>query len=314
MKISYELNPPKIMIGDYFDAMRLNQELQILLNRSSELVDLVNGIHLTDSVLGIPRVSSITAASYIMKNADIRLKLSCSVRTRDRNFTSFCQFVTDAILVGVESLLILKGDKPAAAATATDRAATDADAAVEDDDEEGKKGEEGGGRKREEEAAGGEEEEGRRRRIKRNRQVQKSSGLKPTSILSFLNDKKYNNSIHLNLSVPSKISSYYHNRSLLEKKIEARPYSWVTQLISSLSDLGEIVDVAKSFKIKVVACIMVPSDKNRRSADIIGLDWKEYEKNPVDFIKAASTLADEVLISSPNSFKAGIELLRSLRR
>jgi hypothetical protein len=260
------------------------------------LVDLVNGIHLTDSVLGIPRVSSITAASYIMKNADIRLKLSCSVRTRDRNFTSFCQFVTDAILVGVESLLILKGDKPAAAAT---DAAVDED--VVDNDDEGKKEE--GGRER---------EEGGGRRIT-SRQVQKSSGLKPTSILSFLNDKKYNNSIHLNLSVPSKIT-YYHNRSLLEKKIEARPYSWVTQLISSLSDLGEIVDVAKSVKIKVVACIMVPSDKNRRSADIIGLDWKEYKKNPVDFIKAAGNLADEVLISSPNNFKAGIELLRSLGR
>ena len=308
MKISYELNPPKIMIGgDYFDAMRLNQELQILLNRSSELVNLVNGIHLTDSVLGIPRVSSITAASYIMKNAaDIkRLKLSCSVRTRDRNFTSFCQFVTDAILVGVESLLILKGDKPAAAAVDVDVASKDVaskDVAEDDDDDHSKK--EGRG-EREEEAIG--------RRRRRTGQVQKSSGLKPTSILSFLNDKKYNNSIHLNLSVPSKISSY-HNRSLLEKKIEARPYSWVTQLISSLSDLGEIVDIAKSFKIKVVACIMVPSDKNRRSADIIGLDWKEYEKNPVDFIKAASTLADEVLISSPNSFRTGIELLRSLGR
>jgi 5,10-methylenetetrahydrofolate reductase len=315
MKISYELNPPKIMIGgDYFDAMRLNQELQILLNRSSELVNLVNGIHLTDSVLGIPRVSSITAASYLMKNAaDIRrLKLSCSVRTRDRNFTSFCQFVTDAILVGVESLLILKGDKPAAAAVDVEVAAADLaskDVTAEDDDDHGKKEEEKEGRERERE--GGEEEAiGRRRRTG---QMQKSSGLKPTSILSFLNDKKYNNSIHLNLSVPSKIS-YYHNRSLLEKKIEARPYSWVTQLISSLSDLGEIVDIAKSFKIKVVACIMVPSDKNRRSADIIGLDWKEYEKNPVDFIKAASTLADEVLISSPNSFRTGIDLLRSLGR
>jgi 5,10-methylenetetrahydrofolate reductase len=311
MKISYELNPPKIMIGgsDYFDAMRLNQELQILLNRSSELVNLVNGIHLTDSVLGIPRVSSITAASYIMKNAaDIkRLKLSCSVRTRDRNFTSFCQFVTDAILVGVESLLILKGDKPAAAVdvevAAADLASKDVAEEEEDDDHSKKEG------------RGREEREGEEEAIERRRrttgQVQKSSGLKPTSILSFLNDKKYNNSIHLNLSVPSKISSY-HNRSLLEKKIEARPYSWVTQLISSLSDLGEIVDIAKSFKIKVVACIMVPSDKNRRSADIIGLDWKEYEKNPVDFIKAASTLADEVLISSPNSFRTGIELLRRL--
>jgi hypothetical protein len=249
-----------------------------------------------------------------MKNAaDIRrLKLSCSVRTRDRNFTSFCQFVTDAILVGVESLLILKGDKPAAAdvdvEVAADVASKDVTAEEDDDDHGKKEGREGGRGERERE--GGEEAIGRRRRTG---QVQKSSGLKPTSILSFLNDKKYNNSIHLNLSVPSKISSY-HNRSLLEKKIEARPYSWVTQLISSLSDLGEIVDIAKPFKIKVVACIMVPSDKNRRSADIIGLDWKEYEKNPVDFIKAASTLADEVLISSPNSFRTGIDLLRSLGR
>jgi 5,10-methylenetetrahydrofolate reductase len=294
MKISYELNPPKIVIDDHhFDVMRLNQELQILLNRSSELVNLVNGIHLTDSVLGIPRVSSITAASYIRKNTgrvgrgsnnNNRLKLSCSVRTRDRNFTSFCQFVTDAILVGVESLLILRGDEPA---TAIAPAGVGAGIGT---------GVKGGRKRREEEDDVG----------------QKSSGLKPTSILSILNDKKYNKSIHLNLSVPSKI--FYHNRSLFEKKIEAKPYSLVTQLISSLSDLGEIVDIAKSFKIKVVACVMVPSDKNRRSADIIGLDWKEYEKNPVDFIKAASTLADEVLISSPNSFRIGIDLLKSLRQ
>jgi 5,10-methylenetetrahydrofolate reductase len=293
MKISYELNPPKIVIDDHhFDVMRLNQELQILLNRSSELVNLVNGIHLTDSVLGIPRVSSITAASYIRKNTgrvgrgsnNNRLKLSCSVRTRDRNFTSFCQFVTDAILVGVESLLILRGDEPA---TAIAPAGVGAGIGT---------GVKGGRKRREEEDGVG----------------QKSSGLKPTSILSILNDKKYNKSIHLNLSVPSKI--FYHNRSLFEKKIEAKPYSLVTQLISSLSDLGEIVDIAKSFKIKVVACVMVPSDKNRRSADIIGLDWKEYEKNPVDFIKAASTLADEVLISSPNSFRMGIDLLKSLRQ
>jgi 5,10-methylenetetrahydrofolate reductase len=251
---------------------------------------------LTDSVLGIPRVSSITAASYIKNtrarereggsssSSNNRLKLSCSVRTRDRNFTSFCQFVTDAILVGVESLLILRGDEPA---TAIAPAGVGAGIGT------GVKG----GRKRKEE----EDDVG-----------QKSSGLKPTSILSILNDKKYNKSIHLNLSVPSKI--FYHNRSLFEKKIEAKPYSLVTQLISSLSDLGEIVDIAKSFKIKVVACVMVPSDKNRRSADIIGLDWKEYEKNPVDFIKAASTLADEVLISSPNSFRMGIDLLKSLRQ
>jgi 5,10-methylenetetrahydrofolate reductase len=310
MKISYELNPPKIMVDDddHFDIMRLNQELQTLLNRSSELKNLVNGIHLTDSVLGIPRVSSITAASYIKKNtggeggnsnsnsnsnSNKKLKLSCSVRTRDRNFTSFCQFVTDAILVGVESLLILRGDEPATRITTT----TTSTAAGVEVGGVGEGTRDGGNRIR-----GEEDDDGGK----------KSSGLKPTSILSILNDKNYNKSIHLNLSVPSKI--FYHNRSLFEKKIEAKPYSIVTQLISSLSDLGEIVDIVKSFKIKVVACVMVPSDKNRRSADIIGLNWKEYEKNPVDFIKAASTLADEVLISSPNSFRMGIDLLRSLRQ
>ena len=154
------------------------------------------------------------------------------------------------------SLLILRGDEQAAAESTAE-------------------GLEGGG------AGTGE----RRRTRIREDAGQKSSGLKPTSILSILNDKKYDKSIHLNLSVPSKILS--NNRSLFEKKIEAKPYSVVTQLISSLSDLGEIVDIVKSFKIKVVACVMLPSDKNRRSADIIGLDWKEYEKNPVDFIKAA---------------------------
>ena len=292
-KISYELNPPKIVIGDYFDAMRLNQELQILLNRSSELINLVNGggIHLTDSVLGIPRVSSVTAASYIKKNArdGNRLKLSCSVRTRDRNFTSLCQFVTDAILIGVESLLILKGDEPPPPTLPPTPAAAAKEEKEEDEDNDGS----------------------RRQEVRvLQKKSSSSSGLKPTSILSILNDKKYNKSIHLNLSVPNKI----YDKSLLEKKIEAKPYSLVTQLIASLSDLGEIVDIAKSFKIKVVACMMVPSDKNKQSADIIGLDWKEYEKNPVDFIKDACTLADEVLISSPNSFKEGIDLLRSLRQ
>ena len=44
----------EIVIGDHFDPFKLNQELQILLNRSSELINLATGIHLTDSVLGIP--------------------------------------------------------------------------------------------------------------------------------------------------------------------------------------------------------------------------------------------------------------------
>jgi hypothetical protein len=71
----------------------------------------------------------------------------------------------------------LKGDKPVAevATTITTTATTTTVAAADDND------------KKEGEAE---------RRRRSSADGQKSSGLKPTSILSFLNEKKYNNSIH----------------------------------------------------------------------------------------------------------------------
>jgi hypothetical protein len=99
----------------------------------------------------------------------------------------------------------------------------------------------------------------------------------------------------------------------VQSKLEAKPQSIVTQSISSLSDLGEIVDLARLHKIKVVAVVMVPSENNGHSASIIGLDWSEYEKDPADFVRQAAKIADEVLLTSPNSFGSGLELLRQLK-
>jgi len=253
MRITYELNPPKIVKGDYFDVLRLNQEMQYLIGRASSLNGFVDGIHLTDSVLGMPRVSSVTAASYI-KRAGNSLNLSCSLRVRDRNLTSTSQFACDAILMGVKSLLILIGDEPS--------------------------------------------------------DGPKDSGLKPSDVLKVLHSRKYDTVVDLNLSIPNKIK----NRSSIQKKIEARPHAFITQSIVSLSDLGEIVDIAKPSGIKVVACIMAPSEKNKSSAIMIGLNWKEYEKNPIDFIRQAGKIANEVLITSPNSFTSGIDLLKELKK
>ena len=253
MKITYELNPPKVIRGDYFDLLRLNQEMEYLSSRASSLSGFVDGIHLTDSVLGIPRVSSVTAASHI-KRSGCSLNLSCSLRVRDRNLTSTSQFVCDAILVGVKSLLILIGDEPL--------------------------------------------------------NGPKDSGLKPSEVLNILHSKKYDTAVDLNLSIPNKIK----NRSSIQKKIEARPHAFITQSIVSLSELEEIVDIAKPWGIKVVACIMAPSEKNKSSADMIGLNWKEYEKNPIDFIRQAGKIANEVLVTSPNSFTSGIDLLKELKK
>jgi len=253
MRITYELNPPKVVKGDSFDLLRLNLEMEYLIGRASSLNGFVDAIHLTDSVLGMPRVSSVTAANYIKRSGN-SINLSCSLRVRDRNLTSTSQFVCDAILMGMKSLLILTGDEPP--------------------------------------------------------DGPKDSGLKPSDVLKVLQSRKYDTAVDLNLSIPNKIK----NRSSIQKKIEARPHAFITQSIVSLSDLGEIVDIAKPSGIKVVACIMAPSEKNKSSAIMIGLNWKEYEKNPIDFIRQAGKIANEVLITSPNSFTSGIDLLKELKK
>lgn len=251
MRINFELNPPKLVRYDHFNAVNLWEDVLQLVERARKLVGYVDGIHLTDSVLGIPRVSSLTAASLIIRNIPKYPSLSCSVRTRDRNFTSVCQFVYDAILLHVESLLFLMGDKQ--------------------------------------------------------HNGLKDSGSKPSDVINMLRSDGYNNSINLDLTVPSVISSL---RSI--QKIEAKPRAFVTQSISSLSNLDDIIRISKSNKIKVVACIMIPADKNMLSARKIGLDWTEYEKDPIDFVLQAGKAADEVTLTSPGSFNAGLDFLKQL--
>ncbi|HJT48514.1 MAG TPA: hypothetical protein VJ729_10060 [Nitrososphaeraceae archaeon] len=235
-----------------FDIFHINEQLTHFTRRAAALSSYVDGIHITDSVLGIARISSITAAGYV-KRCGSPLSISCSLRVRDRNLTSISQFVCDAILVGVQSLLVLAGDRPS----------------------EGPLG----------------------------------SNLKPSEVLHLLHNRRYDSILPLNLSIPNKI----RHRYCIQRKLDARPNAFVTQSIVSLADLGEIVDIAKPFEIKVVACIMVPSQKNAASADAIGLNWSEYEKDPIDFVLQAAKIADEVLVTSPNSFASGLDFLKAVK-
>jgi 5,10-methylenetetrahydrofolate reductase len=252
MNIWFELNPPKIIQDDFFDTNLLNQAIQKFVNRALRIGDLVDGIHLTDSVLGVPRISSVTAANFLKMTCK-NVNVSCSVRTRDRNFVSICQLISDAILIGVKSLLILMGDEPT--------------------------------------------------------QGSRDFGLTPSTALKLLYAEKYNRSIDFHMTIPNKIK----NISSIRKKIDAKPSAFVTQSIKSIYELGEIADKIKPYNIPVVACIMVPSKQNHVSAEMIGLDWKAYENNPVDFIREAATIASGILLTSPNSFKSAMELLQGLK-
>lgn len=253
MIISYELNPPKILPNDYFSYSNLLNDLENVKNKAMILEEYINCLHFTDSVLGIPRLSSITMASIIKKN-NAKMKISCSVRTRDRNLTSMYQTISDSILLNIESLLIILGDQP-----------------------------------------------------KNDLAIQEL--LKPSKVVNQFNTQEFNKSIKLNLSIPNKIQ----NIKTIKGKIDAKPNAFVTQSIESLEDLENIIDQIRPFDIKVIACIMIPSEKNKRSADLIGLNWKEYEQEPIEFIKNCGKIADEVLITSPNHFALATEILKELK-
>jgi 5,10-methylenetetrahydrofolate reductase len=251
--INYELNPPKILPKDYFSYSNLLDDIDNVKKKVNTLHEYSNCIHFTDSVLGIPRLSSITMASIIKKYND-RIKISCSIRTRDRNLTSMYQAISDSILYNIESLLILLGDQP-----------------IND--------------------------------------LGNYDLLKPSRVVNLLNSQEFRKSIKLNLSIPNKI----RNINTIQKKIDAKPYAFVTQSIESLKDLENITDLVRPFNIKVIACIMLPSQKNKRSAELIGLNWQEYEKEPIEFIRNCGKIADEVLLTSPNHFALATEILKELR-
>lgn len=253
MIISYELNPPKILPNNYFSYSDISSNIENVKKKVMILDEYINCLHFTDSVLGIPRLSSITMAS-IIKKYNAKMKISCSVRTRDRNLISMYQTISDSILLNIESLLIILGDQP------------------------------------------------------RN-DLENQELLKPSKVVQQLNSQEFNRSIKLNLSIPNKI----RNINTIKRKIDAKPNAFVTQSIESLTDLENIIDQVRPFDIKVVACIMVPSEKNKKSAELIGLNWKEYEKEPIEFIKNSGKIADEVLITSPNHFALATEILKELK-
>ena len=85
MTVRYEINPPKVS-DDGQNARN------ILFERIKMIGSVCNGIHLTDSVLGIPRVSPFEIAKKIREsNKDMRI--TCSLRVRDRNLNELKKIV-----------------------------------------------------------------------------------------------------------------------------------------------------------------------------------------------------------------------------
>jgi len=242
MTVRYEINPPKIS-NDGQDVRN------ILFERIETISSVCNGIHLTDSVLGIPRVSPFEIAKQIRKS-DKNIKLTCSLRVRDKDLNDIEKIVQDSVGT-IDSILVVMGDK---SDTASDR-----------------------------------------------------TKLVPSQVVNTLNDNGLGKKIELFLSIPSN-----PNFAKIQKKIDAKPAGFFTQVIHSKKQIEKISSRLKPNGFKIIPCLLLPSHKNSKSAEFLKIDWSDYKENIVGFINKICGITDDILITSPNDFKRAYETISKL--
>ena len=240
MTIRYEINPPKIS-DDGQDTRK------VLFERIETISSVCNGIHLTDSVLGIPRVSPFEIAEQI-RESDKKIKLTCSLRVRGKNLNDIEKIVERAIGT-VDGILVLMGDKSGTTSNKTE--------------------------------------------------------LIPSQVVRTLNDNSLGEKIELFLSIPSN-----PNFAKIQKKIDAKPTGFFTQVIHSKGQIEKISDRLDGFE--VIPCLLLPSQNNLKSAEFLKIDWSNYKENIVSFINEIHGITDDILITSPNDFKRAYETISKL--
>ena len=242
MTIRYEINPPKV--SDDGQNAR-----DTLFERINVISSVCNGIHLTDSVLGIPRVSPFEIAKKIREtNKDV--KITCSLRVRDKDLNEIEKTIQESIGI-VDGVLILMGDK----SDTTSNKET----------------------------------------------------LIPSQVVKTLNENGLSKKTELFLSIPSN-----PNFAKIQKKIDAKPVGFFTQVIHSKEQIEKISDGIGSNGFKIIPCLLLPSHKNSKSAEFLKIDWSDYKENIVGFLNEIHGITNDILITSPNDFKRAYETISKL--
>ena len=242
MVVRYEINPPKVS-DDGEDARNS------LFERIKMISSVCNGIHLTDSVLGIPRASPFEIAEKIREsNKDI--KITCSLRVRDKNLNEIEKTVEESIGI-VDGVLVLMGDKSDT--------------------------------------------------------ISNKEELIPSQVVSTLNENGFGKKTELFLSIPSN-----PNFTKIQKKIDAKPTGFFTQVIHSKDQIEKISNHLGSNGFKIIPCLLLPSHKNLKSAEFLKIDWSDYKENIVGFINEIHGITGDILMTSPNDFKRAYETISKL--
>jgi len=101
MTIRYEINPPKTSDPP--------SRIELLDERIKQISNFCDGIHVTDSVLGIERISPLIIGAEI-KQKYPKLNVTISLRVIDKTITQLTDFVDAAIHANLDGVLVLMGD------------------------------------------------------------------------------------------------------------------------------------------------------------------------------------------------------------
>jgi len=250
MAIRYEINPPKINREISLSDEETRKILDKVKLRVSEIETKCDGIHFTDSVLGIPRVSPVTTGALIRKSNQ-KIQITTSLRVRDKSLGTLAKLMEDIFSNKLNGVLILKGD-----ASPNEK---------------------------------------------------KDSGLIPSQTVKYFKETGFDKKMDIFLSLPNN-----PDFDKIQKKIEAEPAGFITQVIHSIDEVSRISDKLKPCGFKIIPCVLLPSEKNTKSAQFLKIDWSSYKENVVEFIKKIYEITGDVLITSPNDFKGAQETLKKL--
>ena len=101
MTIRYEINPPKTSDPP--------SRIELLDTRIEKISNFCDGIHVTDSVLGIERISPLIIGAEI-KQKYPKLNVTISLRVIDKTIPQITDFVDAAIHANLDGILVLMGD------------------------------------------------------------------------------------------------------------------------------------------------------------------------------------------------------------
>ncbi len=130
------------------------------------------------------------------------------------------------------------------------------------------------------------------------------SGQVPSRVAKRLHEEGFGSEIDLYLSISNK-----PDYGKIERKKEANPKGFMTQVIQSAGQVRDLVANLEGFS--VIPIVLHPSIKNERSAEFLSLDLGSYRENFVDFVRQIHGIAGDVLITSPNDFASLREFLEN---